>query len=65
MRRDGIYPDVFIIQSWYKQPNRNSPETEAFTFMNTAKDAIALIQKLYPNKQIRTSRSNGRAKTRR
>ena len=65
LRRDGIYPDVFIIQSWYKQPNRNSPETEAFTFMNTAMDAIALIQKLYPNKQIRTSRSNGRAKTRR
>ncbi len=48
LRPDGLYPDVFIIQSWYKQPDRHLPETEAFTFMNTTKDAIALIQKLYP-----------------
>ena len=62
LRRDGIFPDVFIIQSWYKQPAKNLPESETFTFMNTAKDAIALIQKLYPNKATRTSRSDGRKK---
>ena len=47
LRRDGIFPDVFIIQSWYKQPAKNLPESEAFTFMNTTKDAIVLIQKLF------------------
>ena len=50
LRRDGIFPDVFIIQSWYEQPAKFLPETEAFTFMNTARDAIALIQELYPQK---------------
>lgn len=49
LRRDGIFPDAFIIQSWYRQPDRHLPETERNTFMNTAKDAITLIRKLYPN----------------
>lgn len=51
LRRDGIFPDMFIIQSWYKEPASNLPETEACTFMNTAKDAIELIHKLYPTKE--------------
>jgi hypothetical protein len=50
LRRDGIFPDVFIVQSWYKQPAKHLPETERYTFMNTAKDAIALIKKRYPDK---------------
>jgi len=65
LRRDGIFPDVFIVQSWYKEPSRSLPETENYTFMNTAKDAIALIQKLYPSKKIRMNRSSGRGKARR
>jgi hypothetical protein len=54
LRRDGIFPDVFIVQSWYKQPAKHLPETERYTFMNTAKDAIALINKLYPDKAVET-----------
>lgn len=48
LRRDRVFPDVFIIQSWYKQPDKHLPETEANTFMNTAKDAAGLVRKLYP-----------------
>lgn len=55
LRRDGIFPDVFIVQSWYKEPGKNQPETEEHTFMNTAKDAITLIQELYPNKAVTES----------
>jgi len=65
LRRDGIFPDVFIVQSWYKEPGRNLPETVQYTFMNTAKDAITLIRKLYPSKEIRKNRSSGRGKARR
>lgn len=65
LRQDGIFPDVFIVQSWYKEPSKHLPETEEYTFMNTAKDAIALIYKLYPSKEIRTNRFSGRGKTRR
>ncbi len=50
LRRDGIFPDTFIIQSWYKQPEKHLPETQPYTFMNTAKDAIGLIQERYPRK---------------
>ena len=48
LRQDGIFPDLFTVQSWYKEPAKNLPETEPFTFMNTAKDAISLIRRLYP-----------------
>jgi hypothetical protein len=47
LRRDGVFPDAFLIQSWYKAPVKHLPETEAYTFMNTARDAIRLIKKLY------------------
>ena len=59
LRRDGIFPDLFIVQSWYKDPSKHLPETEKHTFMNTAKDAITLIRKLYPSNEIRTNRSSG------
>jgi len=65
LRRDSVFPDLFIVQSWYKEPGKNLPETEKHTFMNTAKDAISLIRKLYPSKEIRTHRSSGRGGTRR
>jgi hypothetical protein len=48
LHQGGISPDLFIVQSWYPQPSEHSPETESYTFMNTAKDAIALIRTLYP-----------------
>ncbi|MCX7014968.1 MAG: hypothetical protein NTW86_20850 [Candidatus Sumerlaeota bacterium] len=48
LRRDGVFPDVFIIQSWYKEPADNLPETAPLTFMNTAADAMRLIRRLYP-----------------
>lgn len=49
LRRDGIFPDCFIIQSWYEEPREHIPETREGTFMNTARDARALIRELYPN----------------
>ncbi len=48
LRNDGIFPDLFLIQSWYKQPEEHLPESEPNTFMNTASDAIELIRDLYP-----------------
>jgi hypothetical protein len=51
LRRDGIFPDAFLIQSWYKAPVDHLPETQEYTFMNTARDAIRLIRTLYPEKE--------------
>ncbi|MCL5269041.1 MAG: hypothetical protein M1457_00440 [bacterium] len=50
LRRDGIFPDAFTIQSWYKEPRENLPEDKAGTFMNAARDAVRLIRELYPAK---------------
>ncbi len=49
LRQDGVFPDVFIIQSWYKIPEEFLPETWRTTFMGTARNAIRLIQDLYPS----------------
>ena len=46
--QDKIYPDSFIFQSWYKQPDEHLPETKKYTFMNTARDAIHSVHQLYP-----------------
>lgn len=48
LRRDGVFPDGFIIQSWYDKPDKNLPETEAGTFTNTLRDAVRLINELFP-----------------
>jgi hypothetical protein len=48
LRRDGVFPDGFLIQSWYDQPDRNLPETEAGTFTNTVRDAARLINEVFP-----------------
>ena len=48
LHQDKIYPDSFIFQSWYKQPEEHLPETKKYTFMNTARDAIHSVQQLYP-----------------
>jgi len=48
LRRDGIFPDGFLIQSWYDKPDRNLPETEAGTFTNAVRDAARLINELFP-----------------
>lgn len=50
LHQDKIYPDSFIFQSWYKQPDEHLPETKKYTFMNTARDAILLLGELYPRK---------------
>ena len=47
LHRDKIYPDSFIFQSWYKQPDEHLPETKKYTFMNTARDAIYSVHQLY------------------
>jgi len=48
LRRDGVFPDGFIIQSWYDKPDKNLPEIEAGTFTNTLRDAVRLINELFP-----------------
>ena len=53
LRRDGVFPDGFIIQSWYDKPDKNLPETEAGTFTNTVRDAVRLINALFPRKDAR------------
>ena len=45
---DGIFPDLFLIQSWYKVSENHTPEVKPYTFMNTARDAIRLIRQLFP-----------------
>lgn len=45
---DKIFPHAFIIQSWYKEPSSHLPESKKYTFMNTARDAIFLLDELYP-----------------
>jgi len=47
LRKDSIFPDVFILQSWYKIPAKNLPENENYTFMKTTRDAIRLINAIY------------------
>ena len=48
LRRDGVFPDGFLIQSWYDKPDRNLPETEAGTFTNAVRDAAQLVNELFP-----------------
>lgn len=48
LRRDGIFPDCFTIQSWYKLPGEHLPEDGGYSFMHTARDSIRLIRELYP-----------------
>ena len=48
LRQDGVFPDLFLIQSWYEQPTENLPETRADTFTNAARDTIRVIHELYP-----------------
>lgn len=48
LRHDGVFPDVFLIQSWYKSPEKNLPESDKHTFMGTAKETMQLIRELYP-----------------
>ncbi|MFP6723716.1 MAG: hypothetical protein VCF25_26130, partial [Candidatus Poribacteria bacterium] len=47
IRNAGLFPDKFIIQSWYTEPSKNLPEKGKYTFTNSAKDAIYLINELY------------------
>ena len=48
LRRDGLLPDVFLIQSWYKSPQQHVPESDQHTFMGTAREVIELIHELFP-----------------
>jgi hypothetical protein len=43
----GIYPDDWVIESWWEDPELNVPESTAYTFMNTVRDAIAHIHSTY------------------
>jgi len=48
LRRDGVFPDCFTIQSWYKLPEEHLPEEGGYSFMHTARDSIRLIRELFP-----------------
>lgn len=51
LRRDGVFPDGFLLQSWYDKPDVNLPETTPGTFANTVRDAACLIRRLFPEKK--------------
>lgn len=51
LRGDGVFPDCFTIQSWYKLPLEHLSEDGGYSFMHTARDAIRLIRELYPNSE--------------
>ncbi|MBN2292631.1 MAG: hypothetical protein JXM70_09410 [Pirellulales bacterium] len=51
LRKDGVFPDCFTIQSWYKLPEEHLPEKGGYSFMHTARDAIRLIRELFPMKE--------------
>ena len=53
-----MFPDGFIIQSWYGKPDKNLPETEAGTFANTLRDAVRLINELYPRMNEQAKRAD-------
>ncbi len=46
LQKEKIFPDVFVLQSWYKQPADHLPESTPGTFMHTAREAIRKIRKL-------------------
>jgi len=48
LRRDGVFPDCFTIQSWYKLLVEHLPEDGGYSFMHTARDSIRLIRGLFP-----------------
>lgn len=48
LRKDGIFPDCFTIQSWYKLPTEHLPEEGDYSFMHTARDSIRLIRQSFP-----------------
>ena len=48
LRQDGVFPDCFTIQSWYKLPQEHLPEDGGHSFMHTARDSIRLIRQLFP-----------------
>ena len=48
LHREGVFPDCFTIQSWYKLPAEHLPEDGGYSFMHTARDAVRLINELYP-----------------
>jgi len=43
---DNIHPDWIVFNCWYKSPTRNSPESAPYTFFNTTKRCIELLEKL-------------------
>jgi hypothetical protein len=53
LRKDGVFPDCFTIQSWYKLPAEHLPETGGYSFMHTARDAVRLIRELFPKRDER------------
>ena len=56
LRQAGLSPDVFMIQSWYKQPAENVPEGKPGTFMHAADQIIHRIQALYPTPAVEPTR---------
>jgi len=44
---DGIRPNWIVFNCWYKVPTKNSPETTSYTFFNTTKLCIELLESQY------------------
>jgi hypothetical protein len=63
LRQDGVFPDLFLIQSWYVAPAEHIPESKKHTFMNTVREAIDLIEELYPRKRPKANCERKETKT--
>ena len=40
VKANGLKPDLGIIQSWYKHPEKDLPENKPYSFMYLAKEFI-------------------------
>lgn len=47
LHKDGIHPDLMLIQSWYKYPAHHVPETEPYTSTYVGLAAAKKIKALY------------------
>jgi len=50
LHKDGIYPDLMLIQSWYPQPATHVPENQEYTTTYVGLRAAQKIKELYGEK---------------
>ena len=49
LRRDGLFPDVFLLESWYIVPHRQVPDSAPGTWAEITLENARLIRELFPH----------------